>query len=182
MSDKPIYIGDFLKPEPKKQLLTKNPASPVFVSKYDLAGYDGPDTEKETTGRVTFRGLYGEPVKGYRCKNVKAFYQWAPNGPNKGFSQTLICHFSGSEPEFNHMMRFLQNRHPEFFVFLPRENKPYVVVGNDDCEIEVVTHSTENQTFILENAYNYVPFPYYDGELQVIDCTEYELIEVLYIK
>lgn len=182
MEDNRIYLGGVYEPKEKKQLLAKELTSPVFVSKYELAGFDGPDTAPETTGRITLRRLHGGPVKGYRCKDIEAFYQWTPNGMGKGFTQTLMCRFSGSEPEFNHMMRFLLNRQPEFIILLPRKNRPCIVVGNDDYEIEVATRSVEHQTFVLENAYGYVPFAYYDGELEVVDCTEYELIEPLYIK
>ena len=182
MSDRPIFIGDFLKPTAKKQLLTKDTASPVFVSKYDLAGYDGPDTEPETTGRMTFRGLHGEPVKGYRCQDIEAFYQWTPNGPGKGWTHELMCRFTGGEPQFNHMMRFLQNREPEYFVLWPRKDKPYVVVGNEYHDIEIANRSVEHQTFVLQHVYGLAPFQYYEGELQVVDCTEYELMEKLYIK
>lgn len=180
MSDRPIYVGSFC--EPRTQLLIKGTASPVFVSKYDLAGYDGPDTAPETTGRMTFKGLHGEPLKGYRCKDIEAFYQWMPNGPGRGFKHELMCRFTGSEPQFNHMMRFLQNRQPEHFVLWPRKNKPYVVVGNDFERIEVDTRSVEHQTFVLQHIYGIAPFQYYEGDLQVVDCTEYELMEKLYIK
>lgn len=80
------------------------------------------------------------------------------------------------------MMRFLQNREPEFFVLWPRKNKPYVVVGNEYHDIEIANRSVEHQTFVLQHVYGLAPFQYYEGELQVVDCTEYELMKELYIK
>lgn len=180
--DNHIYLGGVYKPMEKKQLLTKELASPIFVSMYGLGGYDGPDTDPESVGRITLRGLHGETVKGYQCKDIEAFYQWTPNGPGKGFMGQLMCRFKGSEPHFNHMLRFMQNREAEHFILLPRKNKPYIVIGSGRDDIEIDTRSVEHQTFVLQHAYGIAPFQYYDGDLNVVDCTEYELIENLYIK
>jgi len=38
--DDGIHIGGLF--EPRKQLLARQPQSPVFVSAYDIAHYDGP--------------------------------------------------------------------------------------------------------------------------------------------
>lgn len=92
-----IYIGGLF--EPRKQLLARQPQSPVFVSTYDIAHYDGPETEPDNAGLMTITALHGETPKGYRCPDIVAFYMWEPNGPGKGFAQSLICRFHGTEPE-----------------------------------------------------------------------------------
>ena len=107
-------------------------------------------------------------------------YQWTPNGRCKGFSQTLTCRFYGSEPHFNHMMRFMSNRKAEYIILLPRDKKPYLVIGAGRGEIEIATRSAEHQTFVMECPYSYVPLPYYDGPIDIVDCTEPELMKEIY--
>ena len=164
----------------KKQLYAKSLESPVFVPVYGVAELDYPATDTENAGRINITALHGEPLQGYRCEDIKAMYQWSPNGMGKGFSQTLISRFYGSEPHFNHMMRFMSSREVEYIILLPRDKKPYLVIGTGRGEIEIATRSVEHQTFVMECPYNYVPLPYYDGLIDIVDCTEPELIKEIY--
>ena len=165
--------------EPKTQLYSKEAQSPVFVSTYRIMNYDGPDVEEDTYGRMTFKGYCGETLKGYRCNDIEAFYMWTPNGPNKGFLQTLICRFKGSESHFNYLIRLMQNRNAEFIILLPRKDKPYIVIDNQHGGINLDIRSVEHQTFALTST-AIMPFPYYDGPIEIEDCTERELTKELY--
>lgn len=91
-----------------------------------------------------------------------------------------MCRFYGSEPHFNHMMRFMCRRNAEYVMLLPRHKKPYLVVGNGAGGIEIAPRSVEHQTFVTECPYSYVPMPYYDGPLDITDCTEPELMKEIY--
>lgn len=164
----------------KKQLYARDPQSPVFVSTYDIAHLEDPDTDAENAGRITITALHGEALRGYRCEDIKAMYQWTPNGRRKGFLQTLMCRFYGSEPHFNHMMRFMGNREAEYIILSPRDKKPYLVIGPGRGEIEIATRSVEHQTFVMECGYSYIPMPYYDGPIDIMDCTEPELMKAIY--
>lgn len=164
----------------KKQLYARSPESPVFVSKYDIVNIGEPETLADDAGRIDITALHGKTLLGYRCEDIKAMYQWSPNGKGKGFSQTLMCRFYGSEPHFNHMMRFMNNRAAEYIILLPRDKKPYLVIGSGRGEIEIATRGVEHQTFVMECGYSYVPMPYYDGPIDIMDCTEPELMKVIY--
>lgn len=167
--------------ENKKQLCTKSLPSPVFVSMYGIANIGEPETFADNAGRIDIRALHGGTLQGCRCKDIKAIYQWTPNGRGKGFSQTLMCRFEGSEPHFNHMMRFMCSlREAEYIILLPRDKEPYLVVGNGEYEIEIATRSVEHQTFVMEYDYTHVPLPYYEGPLDIRDCTEPELMKAIY--
>ena len=165
----------------KKQLYTRSLESPIFVSTYGIAHLEDPDTDAENAGHVNITALHGETLHGYRCEDIKAMHQWSPNGKGKGFTQTLMCRFCGSEPHFNHMMRFMSKREAEYIILLPRDKKPYLVIGAGRGEIEIATRSVEHQTFVMEYPYSYVPLPYYDGPIDIVDCTEPELMEEMYI-
>lgn len=154
--------------------------SPVFVCNLDIAKFDGPDTDSEHEGRMTIRGLRGEPLKGYRCHSITAYHQWSSNGKCKGFECELVCKFDGSMPQFNHLMRIMNNREAEYIILLPRKDKSYIVIGSGTCDIELVNHTTEHQAFILGVCYNHVPIAYYDGDLDITDCTEKELLQMIY--
>lgn len=165
----------------KKQLYTRSPESPVFVSMYDIGHLGEPETIADNAGRIDITGLHGKTLQGYRCEDIKAMYQWCPNGKGVGFTQTLMCRFYGSEPHFNHMMRFMcSNRDTEYIILLPRDKKPYLVIGNSGYDIEIATRSVEHKTFVMEHCYVYVPMPYYDGPIDIVDCTEPELMKAIY--
>ena len=154
--------------------------SPVFVSAYDIAHYDGPETEPDNAGRMTITALHGETPKGYRCPDIEAFYMWEPNGPGKGFTQSLTCRFHGSEPHFNHMLRFMCRRKAEYVILLPRPKKPFLFVGGSMTDIEIEGRSVEHQTFVMKYGCCIEPLPYYDGPLDIEDCTEPELMKKIY--
>ena len=177
--DDRIYIDGLFEPK-KKQLLTRQPQSPVFVSAYDIAHYDGPETEPDNAGLMTITALHGETPKGYRCPDIVAFYMWDSNGPGKGFTQSMICRFHGSEPHFNHMLRFMCNRNAEYVILLPRPKKPFLFVGGSMTDIEIERRSVEHQTFVMKYGYCIDPLPYYDGPLDIEDCTEPELMKKIY--
>ena len=164
----------------KKQLYARDPQSPIFISTYGIAHLEDPNTDAENAGRITITALHGETLQGYRCEDIKAMYQWAPNGMCKGFSQELMCRFYGSEPHFNHMMRFMCFREAEYIMLLPRDKKPYLVIGAGRGDIEIAQRSVEHQTFVVECPYSYVPLPYYDGPIDIKDCTELELMKAIY--
>lgn len=176
-----IYLDNGVKPQWKRSLFARELQSPVFVSMYGISTFDGPDTDADHTGRMTIKGLHGETLRGYRCQDIKAMYQWTPNGKGKGFTHTLMCRFEGGEPHFNHMIRFMCNRAAEYVVLLPRQKKPYLVIGYGNTnEIEIAQRSVEHQTFVMEFPAGRVPFPYYEGPLSIEDCTEPELMEQIY--
>ena len=164
----------------KKQLYPRSPQSPIFVSTYDICHLGDPETNADNAGCIAITGLHGETLQGYRCEDIKAIYQWNPNGRGKGFSQMLMCRFEGSEPHFNHMMRLMCRRKAEYIILLPRDKEPYLVVGNDNCDIEIAGNSVDHQKFMMECNYSYVPLPYYDGPLNIEDCTEPELMKAIY--
>ena len=164
----------------KKQLYARNPQSPIFVSTYGIAHLEDPNTDAENAGRVNITTLHGKPLYGFRCEDIKAMYQWTPNGRCKGFSQTLMCRFYGSEPHFNHMMRFMCCREAEYIMLLPRDKKPYLVIGAGRGDFEIAQRSVEYQTFVMECPHSYVPLPYYDGPIDIKDCTEPELMNAIY--
>lgn len=164
----------------KKQLYTRSLQSPVFVSMYDIANIGEPETDADNAGRIAITALHGGMLKGYRCEDIKAMYQWTPNGRGKGFSQTLMCRFEGSEPHFNHMMRFMCRRETEYIILLPRDKEPYLVIGNGGNWIDIAQRSVEHQTFVMECGYSYVPLPYYDGPIDIKNCTEPELMKAIY--
>lgn len=172
-----IYIGGLF--QPKKQLYSRAAESPVFVP-LEGVSFEGPDTDEEHCGRMIIKRLDGEPLKGYRCNEIYSWFMWEPNGPNKGYSHILVCIFSGSEPNFNHMMRLMLNFEKEYIILLPRKDKPYLVFGNKMYDIEIEIKSSGSKSFTLMHNVNYVPFAYYEGELQVVDCTEPELMKALY--
>lgn len=156
------------------------PQSPVFVSAYDIAHYDGPETEPDNAGLMTITALHGETPKGYRCPDIEAFYMWEPNGPGKGFTQSLICRFHGSEPHFNHMLRFMCRRKAEYVILLPRPKKPFLFVGGSMTDIGIERRRVEHQTFVMKYGCCIEPLPYYDGPLDIDDCTEPELMKKIY--
>ncbi len=164
----------------KKQLYARSPESPVFVSMYDIANIGEPETLADDAGRIDITALHGKTLRGYRCEDIKAMYKWCPNGRGKGFTQTLMCRFYGSDPHFNHMMRFMCRRDAEYAILLPRYNAPYLVIGDGSGKIEIATRSVEHKTFVMECGYSHVPLPYYDGPLDIEDCTEPELMKVIY--
>lgn len=164
----------------KKQPNTRNLQSPVFVSIYEIAHLGEPDTDADNAGRIAITALHGGTLQGYRCEDIKATYRWSPNGRGKGFSQELMCRFEGGEPHFNHMMRFMCRRATECIILQPRDKEPYLVIGNGGNWIEIATRSVEHQTFVMECPYSYVPLPYYDGPLDIKDCTEPELMKAIY--
>ena len=176
--DDGIHIGGLF--EPRKQLLARQPQSPVFVSAYDIAHYDGPETEPDNAGLMTITALHGETPKGYRCPDIVSFYMWEPNGPGKGFTQSLICRFHGSEPHFNHMLRFMCSRKAEYVILLPRPKKPFLFVGGSMTDIEIERRSVEHQTFVMKYGCCIEPLPYYDGPLDIEYCTEPELMKKIY--
>ena len=164
----------------KKQLYARDPQSPIFVSTYGIAHLEDPNTDAENAGRVNITTLHGKPLYGFRCEDIKAMYKWTPNSRCKGFTQTLMCRFYGSEPHFNHMMRFMCCRKAEYIILLPRVRGPYLVIGYGRSEIEIATCSVEHQTFVMECPHSYVPLPYYDGQIDIEDCTEPELMKAIY--
>lgn len=164
----------------KKQLYARSPESPVFVSKYDIVNIGEPETLADDAGRIDITALHGKTLLGYRCEDIKAMYQWSPNGKGNGFSQTLMCRFYGSEPHFNHMMRFMCRRDAEYAILLPRYKAPYLVIGAGCGEIEIAQRSVEHQTFVMECGCSYVPLPYYNGQIDIEDCTEPELMKAIY--
>lgn len=176
--DDGIYIGGLF--EPRKQLLTRQPQSPVFVSAYGIAQYDGPETEPGQAGRMTITALHGETLRGYQCPDINAFYQWEPNGTGKGFTQSLICRFHGSEQHFNHMLRFMCRREAEYVILLPRPKKPFLFVDGSMTDIEIERRSVDHQTFVMKCGYCIMPLPYYDGPIDIEDCTEPELMKKIY--
>ena len=70
--DDRIYIDGLFEPK-KKQLLTRQPQSPVFVSAYDIAHYDGPETAHDNAGLKTSTAQHGENTKGDGCPAIVAF-------------------------------------------------------------------------------------------------------------
>ena len=64
----------------KKQLYARSPESPVFVSTYDIANIDGPETLADDAGHIAITALHGNTLRGYRCEDIKAMYKWCPNG------------------------------------------------------------------------------------------------------
>ena len=154
--------------------------SPVFVSMHDICHIEEPETTADNAGRITMTGLHGDTLRGYRCEDIKAMYQWTPNGRCKGFSQELMCRFYGSDPHFNHMMRFMCCREAEYIMLLPRDKKPYLVIGAGRGDFEIAQRSVEYQTFVMECPHSYVPLPYYDGPIDIKDCTEPELMNAIY--
>lgn len=153
---------------------------PIFVSTYDICNFGEPDTSVETAGRIDITGLYGKTLKGYRCCGIEAVYQWCPNGRRKGFSQELMCRFEGSEQHFNHMIRFMNNREAEYIILLLQPNNSYLVIGSRACDIEIASRSFDHHTFAMECDYSCFPRPYYDGPLNIVDCTEPELMKAIY--
>ena len=147
---------------------------------YDIKNFSEPDTDIDNCGRVDITGLHSETFKGYRCCGIEAMYQWSPNGRGKGFSQELTCRFEGSEQHFNHMMRFLNNREAEYIILLLQPNGSYLVIGNPDCGIEIAPRSVEHHNFGMKCDFSYVPRPYYEGPLNIVDCTEPELMKAIY--
>lgn len=164
----------------EKRLYTESPKSPVFLSMYGIGHFGEPETLADNAGRIAITGLHGATLQGYRCEDIKATYQWCPNGRGKGFTQTLMCRFDGSEPHFNHMMRFMCSRDPEYIIMLPRDKEPYLVLGNSYGDIEIAARSVEHRTFVIEYGYALVPFLFYDGPLDIKDCTEPELMKAIY--
>lgn len=151
--------------------------SPIFVLLSDIAEYPDPMRDPEYEGRIDFKP---STLTGYRCSEIEAMYNWEPNGPMKGFRQTLMCRFKGRVPHFNYMARITMNSEAKYNVLLPQNDGTFLVVGNRWSELEMDLRSVEHQTFVLECAYGYAPLPYFDGKVNVIDCTAPELMERLY--
>ena len=125
-----------------------------------------------------------EPIEkqltGYRVNDIYCAYSWTPNGRHKGFSQTLACSFDGSEPEFNYMMRMMQDNTSRFVVLLPRDKMPYLVFNAHQADVVFDGSMTTNQMFFLECHFGRVPFPYFKGSVNVKDCSVKELMNKMY--
>ena len=151
--------------------------SPIFVLLSDIAEYPNAVRDPEFDGRMDFQP---RTLTGYRCSEIEAMYNWEPNGPMKGFSQTLMCRFSGRVPHFNYMARIMMNSEPHYNVMLPHEDGTYLVIGNHASDIDMDLRMVEHQTFVIQCPYAPDPFPYFDGEVSVTDCNVPELMERLY--
>ena len=157
---------------------------PIFIPLSEIAAFPDPTAMPDDAGRLALKAK-GDTLHGYRCKDIKSEYMWNPNGTGKGFTQTLMCRFAGSMANFNYMLRFMCNRFAGehcYVVLLPREDGTYCVFCNCFHDIDISANRVEHQTFVLECAFQVVPFPYYNGPVNVTDCTGPELIDVLYKK
>lgn len=158
--------------------------TPIFIPLSEIAAYPDPMEMPDNAGRLALKAK-GDTLHGYRCKDITSEYMWNPNGTGKGFTQTLMCRFAGSMANFNYMLRFIGNRFAgehRYVVLLPREDGTYCVFGNSFHDIDIADNRVEHQTFVLECAFQVVPFPYYNGPVDVTDCTGPELIDMLYKK
>lgn len=152
---------------------------PIFIPLENIETFPEAATDPEDSGHIELTGKEGI-LRGFRCKDITAEYSWNPNGALKGYCQTLMCRFSGSEPNFNYMARIMGNCEIRYILLLPRDNKPYVIVGNKYDGLDFAIRTVEHQTWAMECPYWLVPFPYYDGPVEVTDCTGPELMEHLY--
>ena len=157
---------------------------PIFIPLDEIADYPDPMEMPDDAGRLALKAK-GDTLHGYRCKDITSEYMWNRNGDGLGFEQTLMCRFAGSVANFNFMLRFMNNKcagEHRYVALLQRENCPYCVFGNSFSEIDIADSRVEHLTFVLNCTYQVVPFPYYDGPVEVTDCTGPELMDVLYKK
>lgn len=154
---------------------------PIFIPLDEILSFPDPMEMPDNAGRLELKAK-NEKLHGYRCTNITSVCHWNSNGAYKGFARTLVCHYNGSMANFNFMLRAMNNVLDEhnYIVLLQRDGGPYVVFGNSFKDITLGSNRVDNQTFELECAYHLVPFPYYDGPVEVTDCTSPELMGHLY--
>ena len=154
---------------------------PIFVPLDEIEQFPDPMEMPDDAGRLALKAK-GSVLHGFRCKDITSVCLWSSNGVWKGFKRSLLCRYDGSMPHFNFMLRAMNNWEDghNYIVLLPREDGLYVVFGNSFGELTLADSNTERQAFTLECPYQLVPFPYYDGTVEVIDCTGPELMKHLY--
>jgi hypothetical protein len=111
-----------------------------------------------------------------------------------GFKQHLVVKFHGSQQEFIHLIRTINNSYKAEYVILMSEadelapilyrcrKRPYLIIGDCSDGFGLFLDSIDlmQMSFRLTFERVRVPFPYYDGPVEVTDCTEQELVKHLY--
>lgn len=152
--------------------------NPIFIPLNEIASIGHPDTTPYRSGLVDIKRK-NRQLNGYVDNCLTAEYMWESNGPGRGFTQTLACRYDAVFSHFNHLLRTLQNKHSSFVILLPKGDF-YIVVGWHFDDIGVKASSVRDQSFMLTCDYALVPFPYYDGIVNIHDCDAAELTDRLY--
>lgn len=162
----------------------------IFIPLSNIEYFPKPQRTKEDYDAVRLKGK-GGVLRGFRCQQLEAGnYSWRPNISGLGFRQSLIIGFHGPLEDYVGLFRTINNTQVGFIVFVAGFNfpallysrckhRPFLILG--DCTAMIMlspgTLPSGQMSFVLEYDRVRVQYPYYDGTVDVTDCTARELVE-----
>lgn len=164
----------------------------IFIPLSNIESFPKPERTKEDYDAVRLKGK-GGVLRGFCCKHLEAGdYSYCPDRLGLGFSQSLAIEYHGDAEDFIDLLRTINNIQADFIVFVAGttllypiryrcKHRPFLILG--DCTamttLSLGTLESNKMSFVLEADRVRVPYPYYDGTVEVIDCTTRELMEHL---
>jgi len=167
----------------------------IFIPLRNIESFPKPVKTVEDFDVVKIKGK-DDVIHGVCCKQIEAVrYLFSYDQKGMGFKQHLVVKFHGSQQQFMHLIRTINNSYKAEYVILMSEadelapilyrcrKRPYLIIGDCSDGFGLFLDSIDlmQMSFRLTFERVRVPFPYYDGPVEVTDCTMQELIFLLNI-
>ena len=166
----------------------------IFIPLSNIESFPKPVRTVEGFDVVKIKGN-GDVIHGFCCKQIEAVrYLISYDRKGMGYKQHFVVKFHGSQQEFIHLIRSINNSYKAEYIILMSEvdelapifyrckKRPYLIIGDcsDGCVLFLDSINLMQMSFRLTFERVRVPFPYYDGPVEVTNCTMQSLMKHLY--